>query len=355
MGSSFLQRQFRDIFVSEQWHIGIVRCPVREFLEPRRSFHVEWLPALPSTRFFADPFAIRRDPEFTILFEDFDYKRAKGRISSMQSIDGGRTFSEATPISGSVFDDASVHKSYPFVLEHDGEIFCVPETCEKHEIGLYRAVQFPNRWERVCALLPCVDGVDPTVFPYEGRWWMFYTTRSAGTTLSLFLAFAPSLEGPWSPHPLNPVKSDVASARPGGTPFVDGGVLYRPAQDNSVTYGGSLRIYRVQTLSPSRYEEELVRHITPDQLVSLPYSAAGGADVCHDSRGPWPEHIESTHGTSSARNPYPSGLHTLSAAGDLCVIDAKRFRFLPQRLPSTLKSKFQSIRSHLRPFPPALT
>lgn len=322
MPASFLQRHLRDLFVSEQWHIGIVRAPIHAFLDSQRTFSVEWLPALPRTRFFADPFAIRRGTELVILFEDFDHTRAKGRISAICSVDGGQTFSDPEPLSGGVFDEAAVHKSYPFLLEQDGQVFCVPETWEKNEIALYRAVQFPHRWERVCAILTDVDGVDPTLFQHHGHWWIFYTTRSGGTTLKLFLASAPALLGPWSPHPLNPIKTDLAGARPGGTPFNYEGALYRPAQDNTVTYGGSLLIYRIRNLTVTEYEEELVRHITPDQF----RLSAGGYQ--------------------NSRNRYARGLHTLSAAGDLSLIDGKRYVFLPERFRSTLKSKVASLFSH---------
>ena len=319
MAFSFLRRHFRELFISEQWHIGIVRSPIHSFLDPQQKLTVEWLPALPRTRFFADPFAVRRGSELVILFEDFDQVKDKGAISAIRSVDGGRTFSDPIPLSGGIFDDPSVHKSYPFLLERDGQVFCVPETFEKNEIALYRAVQFPERWERVCALLPGVDGVDPTVFLHEDRWWMFYTTRKTGTNLKLFLASAPALEGPWSPHPSNPVKTDITGARPGGTPFLHGGVLYRPAQNSGVTYGGSLNIYRITKLTPTEYAEEFVCQITPDLFGS-----------------------ENQH-------PYPRGLHTLSVAGDLCVIDGKRFLFIPERLLLILKSKLRSLFSRLLP------
>lgn len=318
MPLSSISRHLRELFVGEQWHIGIVRSPIHSFLEPRREFAVEWLPALPRTRFFADPFAVQRGSELVILFEDFDQVKGKGSISAIRSLDGGHTFSDPIPLSGSVFDDPRVHKSYPFLLQRDGEVFCIPETWEKNEIALYRAVQFPERWERVCPLMENVDAVDPTVFFHEDRWWMFYTTRKAGTNLNLFLASAPALEGPWSPHPLNPVKTDISGARPGGTPFVHDGVLYRPAQNSGKTYGGSLKIYRINRLTPDEYEEELVRQISPE-----------------------------------GHKPYTRGFHTLSAAGDLCVVDGKRFLFVPERIFSVLKTKLQSLRTRILRSAPA--
>ena len=98
----------------------------------------------------------------------------------------------------------------------------------------------------------------------------------------------------WSQNQHLQVKFDVRSARPGGTPFVSEGILYRPAQDCSESYGCRLSINRVTRLSPSAFSEETVRVLSP-----------------------WPDW------------PYPHGFHTLSAAGNWTILDAKRMTFLP--------------------------
>src|SRR5208282_1570352 len=108
MPLSSLSRHLRELFVAEQWHIGIVRSPIHSFLDPQQKLPVEWLPTLPRTRFFADPFAIQRGAELVILFEDFDQIENKGSISAIRSFDGGHTFSYPIPLSGAVFDDSSV-------------------------------------------------------------------------------------------------------------------------------------------------------------------------------------------------------------------------------------------------------
>jgi hypothetical protein len=154
-------------------------------------------------------------------------------------------------------------------------------------------------------LLDGLLAIDPTIFRHEECWWMFYTTRDRGSNVNLCLASAPDLLGPWSTHPANPVKTDISGARPGGTPFLHQGILYRPAQDSTHTYGGGLAIYRIVKLTPTEYHEELVRRLSPER----------------DSR-------------------YADGFHTLASAGDLTVVDGKRFIFLPQVLPSMLREKF---------------
>ena len=60
---------------------------------------------------------------------------------------------------------------------------------------------------------------DPTLFRYAGRYWIAYNDASLGLHENLCLRFADRLEGPWTAHPLNPVKIDVRCSRPGGTPF----------------------------------------------------------------------------------------------------------------------------------------
>lgn len=66
------------------------------------------------------------------------------------------------------------------------------------------------------------------------------------------------------------------------------------AQDCSRNYGGSIVINRGTRLTPPAFEEEVASHPRPDP-----------AGRC------------------------PDGLHSLSAAGDLTLVDAKRHELLP--------------------------
>jgi len=80
----------------------------------------------------------------------------------------------------------------------------------------------------------------------------------------LLLFHADSPFGPWTPHPRNPVVSDVRSARPAGRLFRDGGMWIRPAQDCSRTYGGAITLRRITTLTTTDYHEEPVGHVAAD-------------------------------------------------------------------------------------------
>ena len=112
----------------------------------------------------------------------------------------------------------------------------------------------------------------------------------------------------FSPHAANPVKLDVRSARPAGTPFVHNGHLYRPAQDCSGSYGGKTVINRVIRLTPTEFEEEQVAVIKPYK-----------------------------------NSPYPDGIHTISVAGNMTIIDGAKKVFVGKSL-SMLKYEIKKIK-----------
>jgi hypothetical protein len=83
--------------------------------------------------------------------------------------------------------------------------------------------------------------------------------------MSLHIYCAENSDSTFEPHAANPVKTDVRSSRPGGTPFVHNGKLYRPAQDCSTDYGAAIVIHEVTLLTPTEFSEREVRRISPQQ------------------------------------------------------------------------------------------
>ncbi len=118
------------------------------------------------------------------------------------------------------------HVSYPLTFTWNGSWYMIPETAQNRTVELYRAVDFPHRWEFELVLLSDIEAVDATAAEIEGSWWMFVNigVEGASTWDELHLYSAPTPLGPWVPHARNPVKSDVRSARPAGRVFSRGGV-----------------------------------------------------------------------------------------------------------------------------------
>lgn len=273
------------------WNIGIIYEPINNLLSSRPEVH--WLPEPAPDRFLADPFAIKVGNSLFILCEEFNYHTGKGRIVSIELTDEGVSAPR-------VAIEPQHHISYPYLIENNGKIYCVPETRSAQEIALYEAEVFPDRWSKVTTLVNNFAGLDATVFQYRGRWWL----ASTDSQFRLFIWHATDLLGPWISHASNPVKQDASSARSAGTPFTSNGSLYRPAQDCSKSYGKRVVLNRIISLSPLRFEELRAAIVEPYR-----------------------------------DGPYPNGVHTLSSAGEYTLIDGRRTVFTVDSLRRSLKGR----------------
>ena|SRR2546425_2344276 len=283
---AFVREEYRRAIHHEHWHVGIVDAPIQAFLEPDGGLEVKWFPLPRRGRYLADPFGVPKGSATEVLFEEFDFRSNEGSISCARVESDGYVSPPRVAI------EFPFHASYPYLVERQGSEFCIPETAHGREVSLYRAVEFPHRWTKDAILIRDLPGLDNTLIERDGRFWLFNTDSDDGPFSKLRIWHAPDLRGPWKPHPANPVKTDLASARPGGTPFVFDGQLYRPSQDSSKGYGGSIVLNRVLRLTTTEYQEERAAVIAPFQDGS-----------------------------------HRHGIHTLSAAGERTLVDGKRYAF----------------------------
>jgi hypothetical protein len=132
-------------------------------------------------------------------------------------------------------------------------------------VEIYRCVEFPWQWKLEKVLLRDAWCVDATFHRHENKWWMFVNIGVEGAEIydELHLYYADELLGEWTPHPANPVKSDVRSARPAGRLYRQGGELYRPAQICAPLYGSGIVVNRVLEMNTERYREEEVERVLP--------------------------------------------------------------------------------------------
>ena len=237
---------------------------------------------------WADPFALEKNGRYYLFFEELPYATRKAHIA-MTEVQPNGSWSAPVRVL-----ERDYHLSYPFLLEHEGALYMIPETSHNGTVELYRCVDFPRRWKLERVLLEGVRLVDATLHSGAGYWWMFAngtTSRVFNDELHLF--YADRLLGEWRPHPRNPVKSDARCARPAGRLYWRNGALHRPAQICVPRYGAGLSINRVLQLTPQAYAERQVERLLPDP----------GKGIL--------------------------GLHTLNRAGPLTVLDAltRRSRF----------------------------
>ena len=236
----------------------------------------------PKDRYWADPFPLERGGRHYIFFEEFVFGARKAHIAVIEVDRDGIRSAPVRVL------ERDYHLSYPFLLEHDGQLFMVPETGGNRTVELYRCIDFPHDWRLEKVLLRGAWFADATLHRAADRWWMFVNigVEDAAADDELHLYHAEHLFGPWRPHRGNPVKSDVRSARPAGRLIERDGALYRPAQICAPLYGTGVSINRVRHLSPQAYLEQEVERILPPQPGKL------------------------------------LGIHTLNQAGELNVFDA---------------------------------
>jgi hypothetical protein len=183
---------------------------------------------------------------------------------------------------------------------------CVPQITGTGGVRAYELGADGTALRRERILIADVEARDPTIVRHDGRWWCFFTDGRQGAMSHLHVWWSDSFEGPWRPHSGNPVKIDVRSARPAGTPFVFDGALHRPAQDCSRSYGGAVVVQRVDRLTPDDFDEHEVARIEP--------------------HGTWRD---------------AAGCHTLSAWGERTLLDAHWRVAIPHALVAEVRARLR--------------
>jgi len=240
-----------------QWFLAIrKRSPERSF-DNTLEYHIV---RPPMDRFYADPFLVKRNGTNYLFFEDYRYSEGRALISCAEVGSEG-TLSEPVEVLRRPY-----HLSYPFLFEHDGHMYMIPETRQNHTVELYREDDFPTRWSLAAVLLKDIFAVDATLHHADGKFWLFVGLSNGkySNCDELGLFYAESLCGPWRPHRNNPVISDVRRARPAGALFYHDGKLIRPSQDCAKAYGYALCFSEIIVLNEMEYIEIPVGRISPE-------------------------------------------------------------------------------------------
>lgn len=216
----------------------------------------------PKDRFWADPHVIHSNDTYYIYFEELMYNTNRGHISVIEMDKQGNC---KDPV---VVLKKDYHLSYPFIFKHHDKYYMLPESEENQTIELYESTELPFQWTFKMNLMENVKAVDTTLFFKDNKWWLFTAmedVEGSGLGDELYLFWSEELfTQKWQPHPLNPVVSDVRTARPAGKIFIHHNKIYRPSQNCSVRYGYATNMNEIITLNEQEYYEKKVAAITPN-------------------------------------------------------------------------------------------
>ncbi|CAM8967967.1 unnamed protein product [Rhodiola kirilowii] len=207
-----------------------------------------------ASNFVADPFLYVQGDTLYMFYETKSSITGQGDIGVAKSADNGVTWE----LLGIALNE-DWHLSFPYVFEYQNEIFMIPESSQKQEVRLYRAVDFPLHWtmEKIILGKPLVDSV--IVF-HDGLYWLFGSHHShfgLRRTTKLEIWYSSSPLGNWSPHKKNPIYNNYRNVgtRNGGRPFTYNGELYRVRQEAGEGYGRGVRVSKIEVLTKDEFSE----------------------------------------------------------------------------------------------------
>lgn len=254
-----MSRASERLLWEDCWHLAWRRRPSGDALPSSDAWSPEHQLVPPRGRYYADPFLLRHSGRECLFFEDYDARAGLGQIGCVELGDDGAPGEARTVIA------TEHHLSYPFVFEHEGTAYMIPETHQARTIELWRATEFPWRWTRDRVLVNGIRAVDTTWLHHEGRYWLLACVAGEGAPLSeeLFAFWSDAPFGTWHPHSANPIVDDPCGARPAGRLFLQAGRLVRPAQDVSEDYGKRIVFQEIVALDPQSYAERTIGAFEP--------------------------------------------------------------------------------------------
>ncbi|MCF2682329.1 hypothetical protein, partial [Faecalicatena contorta] len=242
--------------LEDGWNVAFRQLPEGEILDNVKSpFQV-----IPNTwrTWEADPFVLQYEGNTYIFAEMYDYIKRRGAIGYTKWEND-----RFTPWKKVICEP--FHMSYPNVFIRDDGIYMLPETSAGHKLLLYKAVNFPEKWEQHTIIAENVMWVDTTFFENRGVLYAITTdVADEENHKDYLLKFDDqfSISEKYQIH-----EKDIDRSRCGGRFFVHTGKLIRVSQDCSQRYGGALIF---SEMCPDQVVDKglqnVFRHISPEDL-----------------------------------------------------------------------------------------
>jgi hypothetical protein len=231
------------VFMQENWVVGY-----------KKDKEIRYVTSAKDAEYFADPFIVPGITKPLIIAEHYSYKTRKGNIVV---VDPGMN-QVKTVI------EKKTHLSYPFVFTENGSTHIIPEESATGKVNLYQwnPVDQTAHFQQTLIDLPIID---PSILKHQGKYYLFGGIKGQLPNEKLFIFISDQLEGPYQPHPCNPVKCTPEGSRMGGGFIAENGNIVRPGQYSLKHYGEKLLFFKIEKLSPTEYKEIFHYEMLPHQ------------------------------------------------------------------------------------------
>lgn len=208
----------------------------------------------------ADPFLFVHQDQLFLFYEQKDLK-TPGVLMMTSTVD---LKNWTMPVC--VLKEA-YHLSFPWVFEHGGEIYMLPEAGASKSIRLYKAMDDSlTKFEYSATLLKepkdrkvFMSYGDTCIHIKDGVFYMFTQLQYEDRINTLELYTSSSLTGPYTPHPMSPIQHNQKFGRNAGCLFMKDGVLYRFSQDCTKFYGDNVHVSEIDEITMTSFREHVVK------------------------------------------------------------------------------------------------
>jgi len=263
------------LFYQDYWRIGYFyfNGDMQDF---ELSDSINWL-SLSNYDYEADPFVFNLNDKTYIAYEVFDFTHGNGKLA-VCDLEGTQY---------DFFDEINLeygHKSYPFMFQYEGGLFCLPEQSDTKNLTIYKFDIKKNRFVHYKSILKNVEIIDPHIMFMDEIILCYSDNTSPFESKIHRLDCALNCLD----DPITTCESSEFG-RNGGLLNYKGN-YYRVAQNCSEYYGMNVSIHKVSSNDFDNYSEIHIKNIMPPQK-------------------------------------YPYGLHTLNNYNNVFIIDAKLKKF----------------------------
>lgn len=226
----------------QMWTLGVVKTSSPLNIN---TDSICWIPKditdeYPVPGIMADPFIVEKEGVYYMFYEEKSGKRNSnhGNISVLESTDGVSWKHLGYAL------DAPFHLSWPNVFESEGEYYMIPERGATHEMAIYKATDFPMKWQKDAVIHKTTFYADPIIYNVNDIWYLFVQEENG---LSLYYNDV-FLEDDWILHPSSPIMTGNGT-RPAGQIYTIENEMYMFLQISADSYGNGVYAYVIDTIS----------------------------------------------------------------------------------------------------------
>lgn len=205
---------------------------------------------------FADPFVFEHNNKLYIFYEAFDLVEKIGKLG--YSVLEGEKFSDPQ-----IVIVEKCHLSFPYIFVYNDDIYIMPESSGDYNLKLYRAINFPDKWEIKKKALPDVYACDSIFVEKESQKYlltneMFHNTPVGKSSACWVKNYIYKVDGiDFNDSGTKVCEGDFGTRNAGAMLNIDG-KTFRIGQDcRNNTYGKGMVLFEIKNLTP--YEEEVDR------------------------------------------------------------------------------------------------